>query len=64
MKKIFALFVSYYGSQSKPVHLMSGFLILKQVYNLSDEAHDVFFVSDLYFQYFCGLASFSVASSL
>jgi len=33
----FSSLYSYTGTQGKPVRLMAGFLILKQLYNLGDE---------------------------
>ena len=49
---------SHTGSPSKPVRLMTGLLILKQMYNLGDETLMPEWVRDPYFQYFCGEAEF------
>ena len=49
---------SYTGQPSKPVRMMSGLLILKQMYNLGDETLMPEWVRDPYFQYFCGEAEF------
>lgn len=42
------------GSPAKPVRLMVGLLILKQIYNLGDETVMAQWVSNPYYQYFCG----------
>ena len=46
------------GTPSKPIRLMVGLLILKQVYNLGDEPLMEEWVRDPYFQYFCGEGEF------
>lgn len=46
------------GLPSKPVRLMIGLLILKQMCNLSDGTFMPEWVRDSYFQYFCGVAEF------
>lgn len=46
------------GTPSKPVRLMTGLLILKQVFNLGDETVVAEWIRDPYFQYFCGEAHF------
>lgn len=54
-------FVQYYshtGTPAKPVRLMSGLLILKQLYNLGDETVVKEWVHNPYFQYFCGEVEF------
>jgi IS5 family transposase len=54
-------FSGYYsdtGQPSKPVRLMAGLLILKQMYNLGDETIMPDWVRDPYFQYFCGESEF------
>jgi IS5 family transposase len=50
----FAQLYSKVGCPAKPVRLMVGLLILKQVYNLADETVMEEWVSNPYFQYFCG----------
>ena len=50
----FAPLYSSVGCPAKPVRLMAGLLILKQVYNLADETVMEEWVSNPYFQYFCG----------
>jgi IS5 family transposase len=50
----FAPLYSSIGTPAKPIRLMIGLLILKQVYNLSDETVMGEWISNPYFQYFCG----------
>mgnify|MGYP001239253847 CR=1 FL=1 len=50
----FAPFYSTLGSPAKPIRLMVGLLILKQIYNLGDETVMAEWVSNPYYQYFCG----------
>jgi transposase, IS5 family len=42
------------GSPAKPVRLMVGLLILKQLYHLGDETVMTEWISNPYYQYFCG----------
>ena len=54
-------FSSYYsstGTPSKPIRMMVGLLILKQMYNLSDEALIPAWIANPYYQFFCGEAYF------
>ena len=46
------------GAPAKPIRLMVGLLILKQVFNLADETVVEEWVSNPYFQYFCGQTIF------
>lgn len=46
------------GTPSKPIRLMCGLLILKQLHNLGDETLMPMWISNPYFQYFCGEAYF------
>lgn len=46
------------GRPAKPIRLMAGLLILKQIENLSDERVTAAWVRDPYMQYFCGECSF------
>ncbi len=46
------------GRPVKPIRLMGGLLILKQLYNLSDEAIVEQWQMNPYFQFFCGQTSF------
>jgi len=56
-------FEKYYsvdGRPAKPIRLMVGLLILKQVKNLSDEEIVVQWKQNPYYQYFCGFHEFQV----
>ena len=46
------------GKPAKPIRLMVGLLILKQVRNLSDEDVVAQWAENAYYQYFCGETSF------
>lgn len=46
------------GRAAKPIRLMSGLLMLKQLYNLSDEVVTEQWRMNPYFQVFCGMSSF------
>jgi IS5 family transposase len=50
----FAPLYSDKGCPAKPVRLMVGLLILKQLYDLGDETVMAEWVANPYFQYFCG----------
>ena len=50
----FAPFYAKVGTPAKPIRVMVGLLILKQIYNLGDETVMAEWVSNPYFQYFCG----------
>ena len=56
-------FAKYYskdiGAPSKPIRLMVGLLLLKQLENLSDENVVLHFKRNPYHQVFCGLTEFS-----
>lgn len=54
----FASFYSTKGCPAKPIRLMVGLLILKQIYNLGDETVMAEWISNPYFQYFCGAVLF------
>lgn len=54
----FAPLYSHTGTPSKPVRLMVGLLILKQLHGLGDETLMGAWVQNPYFQYFCGEAEF------
>ena len=47
------------GRPGKPIRLMVGLLLLKHLENLSDERLVVEWKRNPYFQYFCGMTSFS-----
>ena len=50
----FAKFYSKEGRPAKPIRLMVGILLLKQLKNISDEEIVVQWKQNPYFQYFCG----------
>jgi len=57
-------FVKYYsdeGRPAKPIRLMVGLLILKQLENLSDENIVLQFKRNPYYQYFCGMHEYQPA---
>ncbi len=49
------------GRKAKPIRLMCGLLILKQLYKLSDEALVDEWLMNVYFQVFCGETEFQTA---
>jgi IS5 family transposase len=60
-KQIEAEFTPYYsqvGQPAEPIRLMVGLLLLKRLYNLGDETVVAEWVSNPYYQYFCGEARF------
>lgn len=60
LEKAFApLFCPDNGRPSKPIRLMVGLLMLKHLRNVSDEQVVAQFSENAYYQYFCGLVSFS-----
>lgn len=58
LERSFEKYYSRVGQPSKPVRMMIGLLILKQLHNLGDETLMPEWVRDPYFQYFCGEAHF------
>jgi hypothetical protein len=46
--------------KGKPIRLMVGLLLLKQLENLSDERVVLQFKRNPYYQYFCGYSNYSV----
>jgi IS5 family transposase len=58
IEKEFTPLYSTTGTPSKPVRLMAGLLILKQLYNLGDETIVESYKMNPYMQYFCGEAYF------
>jgi len=46
------------GAPAKPVRLMTGLLVLKQLFNFSDERLVIEWVQNPYYQYFCGEVEF------
>ena len=58
LEKELSKYYSHTGLPAKPIRLMVGLLILKQLYNLSDETVVATWKRDPYFQYFTGEAEF------
>lgn len=58
LEEDFSPLYSRTGTPSKPIRLMCGLLILKQIYNVGDESLMPVWISNPYFQYFCGEAHF------
>ena len=57
-------FIKYYtgeGRPPKPIRLMVGILLLKQLKNLSDESIVEHWKQNPYFQYFCGLNDYQAS---
>jgi len=59
-EKEFAMFYSDEGRPAKPIRLMVGLLLLKQLKNLSDEEIVLQWKQNPYFQYFCGESEFQI----
>ena len=57
----FAKYYSDKGRPSKPIRLMVGLLILKQLENLSDENIVLQWKRNPYYQYFCGMNEYMPA---
>jgi IS5 family transposase len=55
----FGSFYSEEGRPAKPIRLMVGLLLLKQLHNLGDETVVEQWVQNPYFQFFCGQEEFS-----
>ena len=56
------LFCRDNGRPPKPIRLMVGLLMLKHLRNVSDEQVVAQFTENAYYQYFCGMESFSTAA--
>jgi transposase, IS5 family len=54
----FGKYYSEEGRPAKPVRLMVGLLLLKQLFNQGDETVVAGWVQNPYWQYFCGMAEF------
>lgn len=54
LEKSFSEFYSNTGTPSKPIRLMAGLLMLKQMFNLSDEVVVEQWKQNAYYQYFTG----------
>jgi IS5 family transposase len=61
IEKEFEGYYSKMGQPAKPVRLMVGLLILKQLENLSDEVVVERWCENPYYQFFCGMATFQWA---
>jgi len=57
-EKEFAQFYASAGRPAKPIRLMAGLLLLKQIENLSDERVVEAWVQNPYYQAFCGMEHF------
>ncbi len=57
-EEAFAGYYSEEGRPAKPVRLMVGLLLLKQMFNQSDEAVVERWVENPYWQQFCGMSEF------
>jgi len=55
----FSKYYSNTGQPAMPIRLMVGSLMLKRIYNLSDERLVETWVMNPYMQYFCGMAHFT-----
>ena len=62
LEKRFAPLYSTKGRGAKPIRLMSGLLMLKQLYNLSDESVISQWQMNPYYQVFCGETIFQTSS--
>ena len=49
------------GRMAKPIRLMVGLIVLKHIRNVSDESVVEQFTENAYYQYFCGMESFTIA---
>lgn len=58
IEKDFEGYYSETGQPAKPIRLMVGLLILKQLENLSDEVVVERWCENPYYQFFCGMATF------
>jgi len=57
-EKDFSQYYSNKGQPAMPIRLMVGSLMLKRIYNLSDESLCEAWAMNPYMQYFCGMAHF------
>jgi IS5 family transposase len=57
----FAKYYSDEGRPAKPIRLMVGLLLLKQLKDLSDEEIVIQWKQNPYYQYFCGFSEFQIA---
>jgi len=61
LEQEFAPLYSSKGRKAKPIRLMTGLLMLKQLYDLSDEAVVEQWQMNPYYQAFCGESSFQIS---
>ena len=54
----FGAFYSEEGRPAKPVRLMVGLLLLKQMHNMGDETAVAHWAQNPYWQFFCGESQF------
>ena len=59
--KLQKYYVNNNGRPAKPIRLMAGLLLLKQIENLSDEEVVLAWKRNPYYQYFCGFREFQTA---
>jgi IS5 family transposase len=60
-EQAFGTYYSEEGRPAKPVRLMVGLLLLKQMFNQGDETVVASWVQNPYWQYFCGMTDFQWA---
>ena len=60
-EQAFGAYYSEEGRPAKPVRLMVGLLLLKQLFNQGDETVVAAWVQNPYWQYFCGMSEFQWA---
>ena len=58
LEKEFSVLYSNTGAPAKPIRLMVGLLLLKQMFNYGDETIVQAWVQNPYYQYFCGEVEF------
>lgn len=58
LEQAFGKYYSDAGRPAKPVRLMVGLLLLKQMFNQGDETVVAAWVQNPYWQYFCGMSEF------
>jgi transposase, IS5 family len=58
LEQAFGKYYSPEGRPAKPVRLMVGLLLLKQLFNQGDETVVAVWVQNPYWQYFCGMSEF------
>ena len=61
LEQVFSIFYRDKGRPSKPIRLMCGLLILKQLHNLSDDKIVEQWKYNPYYQVFCGETELQIA---